>query len=1218
MILCLVFFLVPFSFRGARMAVKGIKNDVRDWLPADFPETRVLDWFREYFSGDAFVVVSWPGEANGSERCSEGNFRFDVLTKKLRAESLEAEKDMTDEEIIAHNWGDRLGLHTTGDFHEDWGQNGEKWLMGHQGQWYYITKDGGLYRWDGENNVISGIRRSVFRFFNEYNVATGEKVHQFGKPKDNIYHKEPSRLFARFFKGVLTGPDVVKSLAGEGGPLRKNNSEYEAKLLAHKRLNGSLYGPTPSPDFPWNKESFAAEVGEATMDGYPKGIEENFQEYVDQVVQEKYKGDLTQLVNAPSDERLEHWFNFFYGYKLEPPPRTTCILVSLNRPAVQDLARVVGRPVMGKPMGRIFQLAKEANLIKKYPHFAADLHLGGPPSDNVAIDEEGTITLIRLVGFSTLIGWILAYISFRSVKISFMVFFVGGISAISSLGIVWYGKSSLDAILMSMPSLVYVLGLSGAVHVVNYYREACRENGPEGAAETAVRHGFFPCALAALTTSLGLISLYVSNLTPIKKFGLFSAIGVLITVVLLFTYLPASLQLWPPGYKKREENNKQSPRFNLFDWIESFWDRVGGFVVRYNALVTAAILVCLVYFAIGIFNIKTSVKLTKLFDEDAKVIKDYEWLESNLGKLVPMEVVLRVNEGAQQPFADDEDAPEISNREKELRFSMLERLELSKRVRSEIDLAFGELGKAYVGNGMDTSVFVPVTKQDAGGLTGTAMRDVVNTSLEETRAQFYELGYFKEEKNTQEELWRISLRLAALNDVDYGEFVSDLKTVVEPVIAAYEYRTKILDNLIRIAEKSRTPKSEDVEESLLKGRVLFLGWRNEPNDQEKVVEDRPVTTVNEDGQIDQTRVFCRTISALFANRGFTDNSASELFFYGAENEKETDIKSFKKEGAWQKATKFYDCVVLLRDHPAYDVEYLKEHSRSFVDARNHTFKINHQTKQTISKTSADRVAAGENLAITAEYTGIVPIVYKAQRTLLKSLINSICLAFVMIALVMMILLRDWNRPASLGNTLNLGGGMVSMLPNIFPVVLIFGAMGHFKIAVDIGSMMTASVAMGVAVDDTIHFLAWFRKGLYEGLDRKSAIRKAYKHVATAMTQTTLIGGLGLSVFALSTFTPTQRFGVLMLILLITALVGDLIFLPALLAGPLGKLFKVKPRSNSSDGPTSDLPEEFVVENVTTDSSAREQGVLKYQTPHSAMRRSDVDSVLRRGTESGSG
>ena len=102
--------------------------------------------------------------------------------------------------------------------------------------------------------------------------------------------------------------------------------------------------------------------------------------------------------------------------------------------------------------------------------------------------------------------------------------------------------------------------------------------------------------------------------------------------------------------------------------------------------------------------------------------------------------------------------------------------------------------------------------------------------------------------------------------------------------------------------------------------------------------------------------------------------------------------------------------------------------------------------------------------------------------------------------------------------------------------------------------MTASVAMGVAVDDTVHFLTWFRRGIISGLDRRGAVRMAYERCATAMIETTIIGGLGLGVFALSTFTPTQRFGYLMMFLLSAALVGDLIFLPALLTGPLGKLF----------------------------------------------------------------
>jgi len=197
---------------------------------------------------------------------------------------------------------------------------------------------------------------------------------------------------------------------------------------------------------------------------------------------------------------------------------------------------------------------------------------------------------------------------------------------------------------------------------------------------------------------------------------------------------------------------------------------------------------------------------------------------------------------------------------------------------------------------------------------------------------------------------------------------------------------------------------------------------------------------------------------------------------------------------------------------------------------------------------------GEDVQISAIYTGIVPIVYKAQRSLLWSLIKSILLAFIMISVVMMLLLRDWRDGFRSDNLLNFRGGMASMIPNVFPVVVVFGVMGMYGMKVDIGSMMTASVAMGIAVDDTIHYLTWYRQALGEGQTRKSAIKHAYDKVATAMTQTTLIGGLGLFAFAFSTFTPTQRFGTLMLFLLAAALVGDLIVLPAVLASPLGKYF----------------------------------------------------------------
>ena len=70
-------------------------------------------------------------------------------------------------------------------------------------------------------------------------------------------------------------------------------------------------------------------------------------------------------------------------------------------------------------------------------------------------------------------------------------------------------------------------------------------------------------------------------------------------------------------------------------------------------------------------------------------------------------------------------------------------------------------------------------------------------------------------------------------------------------------------------------------------------------------------------------------------------------------------------------------------------------------------------------------------------------------------------------------------------------------------------------------MMTASVALGIAVDDTVHFLTWFRHGMESNMTYQEAIIQAYERCGSAITQTTLISGLGLSVFMFSTFTPIR-------------------------------------------------------------------------------------------------
>jgi len=101
-------------------------------------------------------------------------------------------------------------------------------------------------------------------------------------------------------------------------------------------------------------------------------------------------------------------------------------------------------------------------------------------------------------------------------------------------------------------------------------------------------------------------------------------------------------------------------------------------------------------------------------------------------------------------------------------------------------------------------------------------------------------------------------------------------------------------------------------------------------------------------------------------------------------------------------------------------------------------------------------------------------------------------------------------------------------------------------------------------------LTWYRRGTVEGLSRFASIRHAFEHCAKAMIDTSLICGLGVIPFLFGVFMPTAKFAALLLIMLMTALPGDLILLPAMLAGPVGVLFRLrgkqkKTSNNDQDG-----------------------------------------------------
>lgn len=560
------------------------------------------------------------------------------------------------------------------------------------------------------------------------------------------------------------------------------------------------------------------------------------------------------------------------------------------------------------------------------------LRLAGPVIDTATVDAASTesmrqFALPAAVVILALTWWALGSLPYAGLVFALSLWCVG----FSFLTLHACGDR-MNPVLIVMPVLVLVLGVSGGIHLMNYLVEARAAGDPRDLVPRALRLGWLPCGLSSGTTAIGLASLVVSELEPIRVFGFHASLGVLATLAAMFLVLPGIFARWPPP----AASAAAAPR-----WAAPLAEAV----IRRPTPVVLAFFAALAVAACGLPHVRTSVRIDTLFAPETRVIRDYAWIESSIGPLIPIEVMIT--------FAPGHDV------------RATERLDITRGVAARL------AGLPDTSGVVSAATFLPPEAADHG-FRSMVRRTVGARRLARDLAAVEDLKYVR--SRPAGEIWRVTARVPALHDIDYGAFLDRVRAEVAPVVAA---------------------------------------------------------------------------------------------------------------------------------------------------------------------------AGGESRGITATCTGVMPLVHAIQNTLLGDLFSSFLSACLLITVVMMIVDRG------------ITAGLVAMISNVFPMILLFGLLGWTRRPLDIGSVMTASIALGMAIDGTLHFLTFFRRGRDGGLTPADAVRLAFGRCAGAMTQSTLVCGLGILVFAASSFAPTSRFALMLALLLAAALAGDLVLLPAMLVGPLGRCFRTR-------------------------------------------------------------
>jgi predicted RND superfamily exporter protein len=172
--------------------------------------------------------------------------------------------------------------------------------------------------------------------------------------------------------------------------------------------------------------------------------------------------------------------------------------------------------------------------------------------------------------------------------------------------------------------------------------------------------------------------------------------------------------------------------------------------------------------------------------------------------------------------------------------------------------------------------------------------------------------------------------------------------------------------------------------------------------------------------------------------------------------------------------------------------------------------------------------------LSLEVTGFGMAISASSRLLTAGQLKSLSISLVLIFGMMFLMF------------LSAKVGLIAILPNCFPIIMNFGIMGWLGIKLSLATSLIASIAIGLAVDDTIHYLHRYNLEFKKDLDKDRALRDTIKRVGKPILLTSLTISIGFLILMFSQFKPTAIFGFLMAITMASALIGALIILPSLM------------------------------------------------------------------------
>lgn len=773
------------------------------------------------------------------------------------------------------------------------------------------------------------------------------------------------------------------------------------------------------------------------------------------------------------------------------------------------------------------------------------IYYGGIPFQMIFLTDIIQSDLGKLIPLVILLVMGILFMSFRSPRGVLLPLSCVLMSTIWVLGITSLLKIPLTIASDAMPVLLVAVGSAYGIHMLSRYNEVVRpgDNKIQGIREALSEVGF-PIFLAGVTTLIGFLTFLSSNLNPIREFGVFTALGVGFAMIISVTFLPAVL-----SHLKVKRTRRRSEKME-HEWSTRMMDKLGGFVLRNAKLIIACCAAVVLFSLFMVTRLSREVNMIDYFKKSSEIRQAEEMMEERLGGSIPVQIVVKGD--LKNPFVLKE----------MIRFEKF--LEAQPDIRNPQSIADLICEMNWVVNGHRT---IPETREGVANLwffiegnevlnqliADDAMEALIQAKLGTVNTkQVIALvnqveGYINQELRTDLVELRISLASS--------DFAAELaKERMERILSKIDWD-------IRKRDLAWNPHNAELRESLFTASYPDSGgFEDDLIDAiEKKVGDY-LRAESADIQVESEKV----IPSIIADIGDALRlGKSGERFAGAKTPEwgETDIVAILKKNIPQ--TLYADdpqavdyaaekIVAIIKDGKNWArVNGLIQQIKAFLpgslannekflsDLRDDVWEINEEwTAVSGSKYANPNLPDNTNVEnltkLSAQQTGM-PIIYNdLDRQIMKSQAFSLSFAILLVFLLLAFRLKS------------LIGGLISITPIILTILINFTIMAIFGIPLDVVTVLIGSVAVGIGIDYTIHFIIRFKVEHARSKTELEALDKTLESTGKTIVINALSVMMGFLVLVLGNVVPMQRFGYLIALTMIISATASLTVLPALL------------------------------------------------------------------------